>query len=315
MQHLISYLKLLRFGNLLFIAFTQLAFHFYLVEPILENNGQVSSLDSVDTILLILSTVLIAAGGYVINDYFDVKIDTINKPDRLFIGKSVHRRNAILLHQIFSGTAIVMGIYLAWHSGNLKLMMIQPITIAFLWFYSTGYKKQPFTGNILISFLTGFVVIMTVLYETALFKPQSTDQFNAAYAIFIRTFYYFLFAFLLNMMREIVKDMEDVEGDEQHGCRTIPIIWGAQTAKHIILAIALLVFLLIIQVQQTPFIHGDYLTVIYLMQTLQLPLVIALWKLYTADSKKHYKQVSMLLKLVMLMGTLTIFYFYYLMSI
>jgi 4-hydroxybenzoate polyprenyltransferase len=115
-------------------------------------------------------------------------------------------------------------------------------------------------------------------------------------------------------MREIVKDMEDAEGDERYGCRTLPIIWGMHVAKRVVYGIAIVVFLLIVQVQQVPFKHGDYLTVIYLMQTIQLPLAVALWKLYTADSKKNYKQVSMLLKLVMLMGILTIFYFYFLMS-
>lgn len=314
MQKLITYLKLLRSGNLFFIVLTQFALHYYLIVPTLEYNGLSSVLSALDIWLLIISTVLIAAGGYVINDYFDVSIDSINKPEKLYIGKSIHRREAILLHQIFSAMAILIGIYLAWKCGNLRLLMIQPITIAFLWFYSTGYKKQPLLGNILISFLTGFVVILTVLYETPLFHPETIEQQRAAYAIFIRAFYYFVFAFLVSMMREIVKDMEDAEGDERYGCRTIPILWGMQTAKRIVMGIALVVFFLTIQVQQTPFIHGDYLTVIYLMQTIQLPLAVAMWKLFTADSKKHYKQVSLLLKLVMLMGILTIFYFYFLMS-
>lgn len=314
MQKLITYLKLLRSGNLFFIVLTQFALHYYLIVPTLEYNGLSSVLSALDIWLLIISTVLIAAGGYAINDYFDVSIDSINKPEKLYIGKSIHRREAILLHQLFSAMAIVIGIYLAWKSGNLRLLMIQPITIAFLWFYSTGYKKQPLLGNILISFLTGFVVILTVLYETPLFHPETIEQQTAAYAIFIRAFYYFVFAFLVNLMREIVKDMEDAEGDERYGCRTIPILWGMQTSKRIVMGIALVVFFLTIQVQQTPFIHGDYLTVIYLMQTIQLPLAVAMWKLFTADSKKHYKQVSLLLKLVMLMGILTIFYFYFLMS-
>ncbi len=314
MHKLITYLKLFRSGNLLFIILTQFALHTFLIVPTLQDNGLQSVMSQLDLALLILSTVLIAAGGYVINDYFDVNMDTINKPDKLYISKSVHRREAILLHQIFSGTAVVIGIYLAWHCGNIKLLMVQPITIAFLWFYSTGYKKQPFLGNVLVSFLTGFVVILTVLYETPLFHPETEAEYMAAYAIFIRVFYYFLFAFLVSMMREIVKDMEDAEGDERYGCRTLPIIWGIQASKRVVYVIALFVMLLIIQVQQVPSENGDYLTVIYLMQTIQLPLAVALWKLYTADSKKYYKQVSMLLKLVMLMGILTIFYFYFLMS-
>jgi 4-hydroxybenzoate polyprenyltransferase len=314
MQKIITYLKLFRVGNLLFIVLTQFALHYYLILPTLEAANISSHISTLDLILLITSTVLIAAGGYVINDYFDVSIDSINKPDRLYISKSIHRREAILWHQVFSVIAVVIGIYLAWHSGNLRLLMIQPITIALLWFYSTGYKKQPLLGNLLISFLTAFVVLLTVLYQTPLFHPKTMDEKTASYIIFIRIFYYFIFAFLVSMMREIVKDMEDAEGDERYGCRTVPILWGMQVAKRIVYAIGIVVIVLVIQVQQIPFVNGDYLTVIYLMQTIQLPILIAFWKLYTADSKKHYKQVSTLLKLVMLMGVLTIFYFYFLMS-
>ena len=132
MQKLITYLKLFRSGNLLFIILTEYALHYFLIVPTLQSNGLHSIMTPLDMFLLILSTVLIAAGGYVINDYFDVNIDTINKPEKLYISKSIRRREAILLHQILSEIAILIGIYFAWRCGNLRLMIVQPITIAFL---------------------------------------------------------------------------------------------------------------------------------------------------------------------------------------
>jgi 4-hydroxybenzoate polyprenyltransferase len=312
MKNIYSLFKLIRYPNLVFIILTQCGVQYFIILPALHEYGLESNISPLDFSLLVLSTVLIAAAGYIINDYFDVQIDRINKPERVYIDKTVSRRYAILLHSIFSGTAVLIGIYLAWRSHNIKLLLLQPIIVAFLWFYSTGYKKQPVTGNLIVSFLTGFVVIIVGLYQTPLFYSPIPEYHQAAFPIFIQLFFYFIFASLVSMMREIVKDMEDMHGDEQFNSKTLPILIGVNYSKLIVYALAIIVFALIMLVERGPFLRHDNLTVIYLMQTLQLPLAIATWLLFNADSSKQFRKVSTWIKLLMLMGILTMAYFYYL---
>lgn len=310
MPKLVSFFKLIRYPNLLFVALTQLGLHYLVILPILRDAQLPSSLNDFEIALLVVSTVLIAAGGYIINDYFDVQIDRVNKPDRVYIDRVFKRRTAILWHQIFSGIAVVIGVYLAWRAGNLKLMFIQPIVVGFLWFYSTGYKKQPLTGNIVVAFLTGLVVLIVGIYQTQLFyNPYAS---SAAAAIFIRLFFYFVFAFLVSLMREIVKDMEDVEGDEQFGSRTLPVLFGINKSKLVVYGIAGVTFLIVVYIQYSRYQYKDFLTIIYLLQTLQVPIGVIVWQLYVADSPKHFRRVSTLIKLLMLMGIFSMAYLYFL---
>ncbi|MGB3074441.1 MAG: geranylgeranylglycerol-phosphate geranylgeranyltransferase, partial [Chitinophagales bacterium] len=222
MKGIISFLRLIRYVNLLYIALTQCLVQYTIIKPILGQAGVVPTLDVFNFSLLVLSTVLIAAGGYVINDYFDVKIDAINKPRRIFIDRTIKRRSAMLLHQALTGAGVLLGFYVAWKAGNIRLGFIHPIVSGLLWFYSTGYKRQLLIGNIIISFLTALVILIVALYEQHLFKPDTIAVNAAAYTIFILVFFYFLFAFLISLVRELVKDMEDVKGDELYGCKTLP---------------------------------------------------------------------------------------------
>lgn len=313
MKSLFSFLRLVRYPNLLFVVLTQSFFHYLIVIPVLKSKGIDTSLTDFDFGLLVLATVLLAAAGYIINDYFDVKIDAINKPKKLFISKSINRRSAILIHQCFNGLAVVIGIYLAWRVGNYRLAMINPIVAALLWFYSTGYKKQPFIGNFTVAFLTGLVVLVVVFFEQPLFHPTNDFELMAAYSIFIRAFFYFVFAFLVSLIREIVKDMEDIKGDELYRCKTLPIVLGIPKTKGIVYILGIIVLGLIGFVQLGPLNAGDYITVIYLFQTVQFPLFVMMWLLFKADGQKDFNRISTLVKVVMLMGILTMGYFYFLM--
>lgn len=309
---MMAFLRLIRYPNLLFIVLTQVGLHYLIVLPIMKDANMISVLSHFDFALLVFSTVLIAAAGYIINDYFDVPIDRINKPQSIYIDTSLTRRAAILLHQGFSGAAILIGLYLAWRVGNLKLAFLQPIVVAFLWFYSTSYKKQPLIGNVIVSLLTGLVVLIVALYQTPLFYHEDFGSRSAAFAIFIRLFFYFVFAFLVSLMREMVKDMEDMYGDERYGLRTLPIVIGVNSTKWIVGAIGWLVLMLVGFIQWSRYIAGDFLTIIYLLQTIQVPLGVILWQLIGADAPSHFRRVSTLIKLLMLMGIFSMLYLYYL---
>lgn len=314
MKDIIAFLRLIRFVNLLYIALAQWLVQYTIIRPILAQAGVATTLDALHLGLLIFSTILIAAGGYVINDYFDVKIDAVNKPRRIFIDRTIKRRSAMLLHQLLSGAGILLGFYVAWKAGNIRLGFIHPIVAALLWFYSTGYKRQLLIGNVIISLLTALVILIVALYEQHLFKPESAAVNAAAYTIFILVFFYFLFAFLISMMRELVKDMEDVEGDMRYGCKTLPVVMGVGKSKWLVYGIALLMTAFLVYLQARQASGGDFISVLNVFTMLELPMGIAMYLLYKADARKQFSQVSGAIKIIMLMGILMMIYFYYLMG-
>ncbi len=312
-KNILSFIRLIRSINLFYIALTQYLVQYTIIKPILAQAGVVPTLDHLNFFLLVLSTVLIAAAGYIINDYFDVKIDAINKPGRIFIDRTIKRRTAILLHQIMTGAGVFLGFYVAWKSGNMKLGLIHPIVAGLLWFYSTGHKKaQMLVGNIVVSFLSAFIIPVVALYERELFQPSNANVNAAAYTIFILVFFYFMFAFLISLARELVKDMEDLKGDAEFGCKTLHVIIGIKPTKVVVSVIIgfIICFLLYLQFRQAS--SGDYISVLHLFTTLEVPLCITLYLLNRADSQKQFSLVSGVIKIVMLMGILTMLYFYYL---
>lgn len=313
MKGIVYFLRLIRFVNLLYIALAQYLVQYTIIVPILGQAEVTPTLNDLQFFLLVLSTVLIAAGGYVINDYFDVKIDAVNKPRRVYIDRTIRRRSAMLLHQLLSAGGVLLGFYVAWEAGNVRLGFIHPIVAAILWFYSTGYKRQMLIGNVIVAFLTSLVILLVALYERHLFNPGHAGEYAAAYTIFVIVFFYFMFAFLISLVRELVKDIEDVEGDERYGCKTLPVVIGVKKTKWIIYAVSVVItgFLVYIQARQVS--GGDFISVLNLFTMLELPLGITMYLLYKADSQKQYSLVSNAIKLIMLMGILTMVYFYYLM--
>ena len=169
MKKIIGFLKLIRFVNLLFIAFTQYVFYHFVIVPVyMKEQLHHPVLDEPNMYLIILASVSIAAGGYIINDYFDVNIDLINKPNRTLIGTIIKRRTAILLHLFFSLLGIVLTGYVAYQIDQLPILIINVFCVAALWYYSTTLKKKLFYGNVLISLMTAWVVLILYVCEIKL---------------------------------------------------------------------------------------------------------------------------------------------------
>src|SRR5690606_19191379 len=161
--------------------------------------------------LIVLSTLLIAAAGYIINDYFDVKIDLVNKPKRVIVGRYLKRRMAIGTHQLLNVLGVIAGLLVSYKVALVNIFSVSP-----LWLDSERYKRQLLIGNVAVSLLTALsLMILTVHY------PQNRKL------IFI----YAVFAFFISLIREIVKDIEDMKGDAFHGCRTLPIVVGIRRTK------------------------------------------------------------------------------------
>lgn len=230
--------------------------------------------------MLLLSTGCIAAAGYIINDYYDLKIDRINKPDRIVVGKGLTRRKAMMVHLYLSAVGVAVGLVLGWRVGA-----VMAGAALLLWGYSAQFKKRPLVGNITIALLSAAMVLVVPL--------QANQPSLAAWA-------YGIFAFLLSLVREIIKDMEDVPGDASFQCRTLPIVLGLAKTKwvlYFVLAIFLL-FTLYIMTQR----WYEPLFVTYLLITVILPTLVLTWQLSLADRKREFAQLSWLCKGIMVTG-------------
>lgn len=256
--------------------------------------------------LLVASTTLIAAAGYIINDYFDVKTDIINRPETVVIDKVIKRRTAMLLHLVFSSIGLLLGAWLAYRCFALRLVLFQLVAISLLWYYSTHFKKQLLTGNLVIAFLTAIIPFMPLAYEilngvhvnTAFFE-QEPEKLKLLLGI---TLLFSGFAFLTSLIREIIKDMEDFKGDIQTGCKTMPIAWGIITTKTvtfflIIITLGVLGFSMIKLWQW----HQKTAS-FYLIMTVFVPFCILIWQVIRAKTPFQFKIASLLLKFIMLFG-------------
>lgn len=281
MDRIISFRGLFRISrpvNLLLVAFAQLMTAYFLVET---TNQGIPVLQDFRLYLLIFSTVLIAAAGYMINDYYDVKIDYVNRPHEVVVGKGIKRRMVIFLHSILNFAGIGLGFLISPRIGLINF------TAAFLlWLYSNRLKREPFIGNLTVAFLTATAIFLVGYYY------QKSELLILTYAIF---------AFFLNLIREIIKDIEDRPGDRKHGCRTLPIVFGFRKTKNIIFLIA---FSFICSILIVTFkINNPILY--YYFGALGFVFIWFMYLIYQADRKKHFTQLSTLAKVIMLIGTMS----------
>jgi 4-hydroxybenzoate polyprenyltransferase len=269
-----SLFRLTRFGNLLIIGFAQYFTAYFLIDH--------STLTDLRLFLLASSTILIAAAGYIINDYYDIKIDYINKPDRVVIGKYIPRRFAILFHTTFSFIGIVIGFYLSW-----QIAVVHFLSAFLLWWYSNNLKRLPFVGNFSIAFLTALsIYIVAILYH-------SSNPIITIYAVF---------AFFMTLVREVIKDMEDLKGDSSFGCQTLPIVWGFRKTKQFLYFIVIAFCIIVVLLDSI----YTALPSIYFISFLFIPLAWMMMMLYNADTVKDFERLSRFCKIIMLFGILSI---------
>jgi 4-hydroxybenzoate polyprenyltransferase len=314
MKLITAFLRLVRLPNLVMIAVTQLLFYFSIVS--IDDGGEVvikSSFKGLHYLLLIISSLLIAAAGNIINDYFDRNIDEINKPDKKVIDKLIKRRWAIVMHIVFSVTAILIGFYIDSQTPVFWLGFSNTICVVLLFAYSISLKKKLLVGNVLISLLTAWVIFVCFLcYYRTLSCPDCEPllEWPAMQRRFIRiSFLYAGFAFVISLIREVVKDMEDMEGDKRYGCKTIPIAWGIPASK-VFVAVWLVVLIGMIGIVQVYVWQlGWYWSAAYTILLILGPLIWILRKLYQAQVPKDYHQLSTVIKLVMLAGLLSMVFF------
>lgn len=304
-----SIFSLVRFSNLIIICLSMVLIQFTLIKPILEMNGQQESINWIVFSFLVISTMLLAAGGYVVNDILDVKIDLINKPDKVIVGKKYPLAFCWDLYWTLTISGIVAGLLASWYNKTNTLMSIAPLEAALLWFYSSIFKRKFLIGNLVVAFLCALALFKPMLFNAASFKTE-----GLAFLVFG----YCGFAFVLTLIREIIKDIEDLKGDEAYDCKTMPILIGTFASKIVtgILILLLMIALGWFQYNQTlseTFRQTDYLSFCYILLFIQLPLAVLMVMMVKAKTTAGYHFTAFTAKAIMVSGLCSLVVFYFLM--
>ncbi|MGM0496588.1 MAG: geranylgeranylglycerol-phosphate geranylgeranyltransferase [Bacteroidota bacterium] len=311
-----DYLQLVRYPNLIIVALTQYAIRWGVIDPMLSaastnlpNADFQLQLGSFQFFLLVLSTICLTAAGYVINDYFDIRTDFLNRPGKVLVGTKIPRRQAMVIHIILSFVGVLLGFYISFHIGIPLLGFIFLFISGMLWFYSTTYKRQFLIGNILVALMTGLVPLMVILFELPELNKEYGEILISYNTNLMYIFYWVLgfsvFAFLTNLTREIVKDMEDFEGDRIYGRNSIPVVLGIKNAK-IVVNVLIITTLALLSYVYFSFLV-DTITLIYFSLFLFLPFLFLSFKTMKAKNKPDYHLIGNGLKIIMLAGIIYAF--------
>lgn len=296
MHWLRAFITIIRLPNLIFIFLTQILVYKYLIVPTINSNTAL--LNTKTAFLLALSTTLIAAAGYIINDYFDVKIDEINKPHRVTVELKFKRRWIMGAHILLNIIALAIALPLALACKHISLIGLQLLCITYLIAYSAQLKREAFTGNLCIATLTGLLVLTPALYENTYLKNIQYTHYHSNFMLLL------FFAFTITWLREIAKDLEDLKGDAADGCTTMPIKYGISFAKNTMLLLTIL--LIIAAMAQIVIISNTVIFKVATLVLVLLPSIYLLLKINRSFNQVHFKQLSNIIKAITFAGILII---------
>jgi 4-hydroxybenzoate polyprenyltransferase len=311
-----AFLRLVRWQNLLIVMLTMLLMRYGVIGPLISKIGVVLRDGTGEEVpmllqlpwyyfaLLVIATIFITAGGYVINDYFDIQTDLINK-GKVIVGTKIPRRQAMMWHNIFNIAGVATGFFISWQTGYIWLGTLFLVVSGLLYFYSASYKRQFLIGNIIVAVLTAMVPLLVVFYEWPwLYKHYSVNAIKMPDISFI--FYwtggFALFAFITTLTREIIKDIEDFEGDVAYGRNTVPVIIGVLSSK--IVSICLIIITIALLFLVWYFFINDTITIVYLSVFIVLPLLYVVYKVVMSRNKHQLHRAGSVMKLAMLTGIL-----------
>jgi len=289
---------MLRVPNLLIIAFTFLLLRYFVFIPVYGAYSIISGMQSLHYMLMITSTILIAAAGYISNDYFDVLTDQVNKPEKQYIGIQMKAGTALSTSVFFSLIAVSLGSWLSilTQSSLPGLLLLTALTVA--WLYALTLKKSFLWGNIAVAGMSAGTIAMAWLIENQCSQVQD-EPFRIITGIISAIS---IFAFLLHFLREIVKDIEDMEGDSLINCRSLPLEKGIPFTKTILIVFTAITLLFLVIAQIYLAQYGKNIAVIWLLICVQVPLLYFIKSLTKANTKTDYHKLSTLLKWIMLGG-------------
>lgn len=294
-----NYLNLIRYQNLVFVALAQVFIKYGLFQPF----GVDTALTNFSFTLLVIATICIAAAGNIINDIYDVEIDKVNKPNKVLIGKRISERNANRLFVLFNIAGVAIGFYLANSIGKPSFAALFIVFSALLYLYASYLKGILLIGNLLVSALVAMSLIIVALFD--LF-PAITPQNQATQsAVFKIVLHYALFAFFINFIREIVKDLQDINGDKKGGINTLPIALGRKRTISIVFLLGVFMTLGVVFYMYEN-LYNQQTLLLYFLFAIVAPLLYFCIKSWDADSPKEYGFLSKLLKIIMFLGICSI---------
>lgn len=310
MEQVRNIMQLIRWSNLFFLGALIYVMEKWVVVPILDDVAFGEQLPWYIVLLIAVATILIAAGGYVINDYFDIKIDRINRPDQLIVSQHISKENAMRLSIGLSGVGMACGLVVAWLLRSSTIGILFAIIPGLLWFYSSSYKRLLIIGNVTIALLSALSPMMVAIANVAQLQlkyssilPYTTLEHD----IYAWVGGFSLFAFLLTWIREIVKDLQDQMGDRELECHSMPIVWGNTVTKIVVTALIVLTTALIVWLWYSvlPFDRTwNSFSTRYIALGILIPLWGALWLLWAAKIPSDYRTCQQVIKLTMFLGML-----------
>jgi 4-hydroxybenzoate polyprenyltransferase len=306
------YLRLIRWPNLMIIVLFMVLVRYYLIAIPLGYAGVDLPQSAFHFALLILVMVLLSAAGYIINDYFDMDVDGFNKADHQIAGKIIPADSVRRFYWIINLTALLIGFYLSLALESLQLALIFVMISGMLWFYSARYKRMLLLGNVVIALGAALGVVIVWFFELKGLIAQPNDFAEAMRAMpfmAAMVFAYALFAMISTFIRELVKDLEDMKGDERCGCRTLPVVYGSTASRNLALAVSIILIALIAFWQYVLF-QRQVMGPFWALFGADLLGILVILRLYAAEERKHYRQASVLLKVLMLLGILSIPFIY-----
>jgi 4-hydroxybenzoate polyprenyltransferase len=296
-----NYLNLIRYKNLLLLAFMQLLFRY----GFLKQQNIPLALANFQFGLLVLATILIAAGGYVINDIFDQETDAENKPKKAIIGNSISESSAYNIYVILTLSGVCIGYYLSNVIMRPMFLIIFILIASLLYFYATTLKQIALIGNIVVALILSFSVLIINFFD--IFPATADDNRELMRPFFLVLFDYAIFAFIINLIREIVKDLEDIKGDYNQGLQTLPIVLGiSRTSKILSFLIIIPVIILLIYINNYLMLNNLYISVIYGLLLVVAPLIFCAVQLWNAKNTIEFSKISTLLKWIIFFGILSI---------
>jgi len=311
-----AFFNLIRWQNLLIVILTMVLMRYAVLGSIISKIGvilvngtgeevpMVLQFSLPDFILLVAATVFLTAGGYVINDYFDIKTDLINK-GKVLVSTRISRRHAMMWHNLFNLAGVAMGFYISGKAGYFWLGIMFLIVSGLLYFYSASYKRQFLIGNLVVAILVAMVPMLVVIYEwPALYRYYSVNAVTLPDFNFILYWVggFAVFAFLTTLTREIIKDIEDFEGDIAYGRNTVPVVTGVISAR--LISVSLVILTIVLLYLTWYLFINDIITLVYLSLAITLPLAFVIFNLVVNVDKKKLHRASSIMKVVMLTGIL-----------
>ncbi|MEW4922614.1 geranylgeranylglycerol-phosphate geranylgeranyltransferase [Algibacter sp. 2305UL17-15] len=297
-----NFLSLIRWKNLGMIAIVQLLIKYALLEPF----GVNTALDGLGITLLVLATIAIAGAGNIINDIYDVETDSINKPEKVIVGKTISEKSAYNLFIIFNVIGVGLGFYLSSSVGKSAYFSIFVVISALLYIYSSYLKQILIIGNVVVSMLVAASILIVGLFElTPNITPGNRDIQLVFFKILLD---YALFAFIINLLREIAKDIEDIDGDYKVGMNTLPIAIGRERAKNVLIILNVIPLVIIIHYVISE-LYKQQISVIYFLVFIIGPLIYISIKLFGAKAKEDFHHISTVYKLVLFFGMLSLVHY------